>query len=122
MNSNLFQEIQNKRNNFKIYAKKALENTWISQEQFNEIIYKIENDKLVIGVIGQMKAGKSTFLNALIFKDEVLPAATTPMTASLSIVTYGPEKKLIVEFYNRDEWMDLKQFASSSYFDSEKIN
>lgn len=112
MNSNLFQEIQNKRDNFKIYAEKALENNWICQDQLNEIIYKIENDKLVIGVIGQMKAGKSTFLNALIFKDEILPAATTPMTASLSIVTYGPEKKLIVEFYSRGEWDDLKQFAS----------
>lgn len=112
MNSNLFQEIQNKRDNFKIYAEKALENNWICQDQLNEIIYKIENDKLVIGVIGQMKAGKSTFLNALIFKDEILPAATTPMTASLSIVTYGPEKKLLVEFYSRGEWDDLKQFAS----------
>src|SRR5690554_8187539 len=92
--NNLFKDIQQKRINFKKYAEKALESNWISQEQFNEILYKIENDKLVIGVIGQMKSGKSTFLNALIFKDEILPAATTPMTATLSVITYGPEKKL----------------------------
>src|SRR5690554_2396821 len=110
--NNLFKDIQQKRINFKKYAEKALANQWISQEQFEDILYKIENDKLVIGVIGQMKAGKSTFLNALIFKDEILPAATTPMTASLSVITYGTEKKLEAEFYTSQEWAELKQFAS----------
>lgn len=110
--NNLFKHIQEKRINFKIYAEKALENKWITKDQFNEILYKIENDKLVIGVIGQMKAGKSTFLNALIFKEEVLPAATTPMTASLSVLTYGEEKKIEAEFYTSQEWQELKQFAS----------
>lgn len=110
--NNLFKDIQQKRINFKKYAEKALENNWIAKEQFDEILYKIESDKLVIGVIGQMKAGKSTFLNALIFKDEILPAATTPMTASLSVITYGVEKKLEAEFYTSQEWAELKQFAS----------
>lgn len=109
--NNIFQDIQQKRINFKNYAEKALENNWIAKEQFDEIQDKIENDKLVIGVIGQMKAGKSTFLNALIFKDEVLPAATTPMTASLSVITYGIEKKIEAEFYSFQEWEDLKQFS-----------
>ncbi|MBA5792336.1 dynamin family protein [Flavobacterium sp. xlx-214] len=115
---NFLKDIQDKRMNFKKYAQKALHNQWITKEQFDEFIFKIENDKLVIGVIGQMKAGKSTFLNALIFKDEVLPAATTPMTASLSVLTYGEEKKLEAEFYTSQEWAELKQSASldeSSY-------
>lgn len=109
---NFLKDIQQKRSNFKTYAQKALEHNWITQEQFDEFLHKIENDKLVIGVIGQMKAGKSTFLNALIFKDEVLPAATTPMTASLSVLTYGEEKKLEAEFYTSQEWAELKEFAS----------
>lgn len=109
---NFLKDIQQKRANFKTYAKKALDNNWITQEQFDEFLHKIENDKLVIGVIGQMKAGKSTFLNALIFKDEVLPAATTPMTASLSVLTYGEQKKLEAEFYTSQEWAELKKFAS----------
>lgn len=109
---NFLKDIQQKRANFKNYAQKALDNNWITKEQFDEFLHKIENDKLVIGVIGQMKAGKSTFLNALIFKDEVLPAATTPMTASLSVLTYGEEKKLEAEFYTSQEWAELKQFAS----------
>ena len=109
--NNLFDDIQQKRASFKKYAEKALENQWITKEYFDAILYKIANDKLVIGVIGQMKAGKSTFLNALIFKSEVLPAATTPMTASLSIITYGEEKKIEAEFYTFVEWAELKQFS-----------
>lgn len=117
MNSNIFQDIQNKRNQFKKYAQRALENKWITEESFNEIIHKVENDKLTIGVIGQMKCGKSTFLNALIFQDEILPAATTPMTASLSVITYGEKKKLEVEFYTINEWEELKYQASRSLED-----
>lgn len=120
--NNLFQDIQQKRANFKKYAEKALANQWISQQQFDDILHKIENDKLVVGVIGQMKAGKSTFLNALIFKDEILPAATTPMTASLSVITYGSEKKLEAEFYTTQEWAELKQFASLDPNDYEGDN
>ena len=58
-----------------------------------------------------MKAGKSTFLNSFIFGDTVLPAATSPMTASLSYITYGAEKKLVAEFYTPDEWAELRSTA-----------
>lgn len=40
-----------------------------------------------------MKCGKSTFLNSFIFEDDILPAATTPMTAALSVITYGEKEK-----------------------------
>lgn len=113
-NNNFFKEIQEKRKRFEEYAKKALTYQWITQEEYKEYLHKIENDKLTIGVIGQMKCGKSTFLNALIFGDEILPAATTPMTASLSVITYGTEKSLEAEFYTRDEWADLQMTASRS--------
>ena len=113
-NNNFFKEIQEKRKRFEEYAKKALTYQWITQEEYKEYLHKIENDRLTIGVIGQMKCGKSTFLNALIFGDEILPAATTPMTASLSVITYGAEKSLEAEFYTRDEWADLQMTASRS--------
>lgn len=113
-NNNFFKEIQEKRRRFEEYAKKALTYQWITQEEYKEYLHKIENDRLTIGVIGQMKCGKSTFLNALIFGDEILPAATTPMTASLSVITYGAEKSLEAEFYTQDEWADLQMTASRS--------
>ena len=53
-----------------------------------------------------MKCGKSTFLNAFVFEDDVLPAATTPMTAALSVIKYGEEKKIEAEFYSEDEWAE----------------
>lgn len=113
-NNNFFKEIQEKRKRFEEYAKKALNYQWITQEEYDEYLHKIENDKLTIGVIGQMKCGKSTFLNALIFGDEILPAATTPMTASLSGITYGAEKSLEAEFYTSDEWAELQVTANRS--------
>lgn len=113
-NNNFFKEIQEKRKCFEEYAKKALNYQWITQEEYDEYLHKIENDKLTIGVIGQMKCGKSTFLNALIFGDEILPAATTPMTASLSVITYGAEKSLEAEFYTSDEWAELQVTANRS--------
>lgn len=110
--NNIFTQIQNKKNKVKEYANLALKNGWISTEEHGRIIIKLEQDKLVIGVIGQMKAGKSTFLNALVFQDDILPAATTPMTASLSVITYGAQKKIEAEFYTPTEWQELKEFAN----------
>lgn len=79
---------------------------WINNEERQSYLTKIENDVLTIGVIGQMKAGKSTFLNSFVFEDDILPAATTPMTAALSVITYGPEKKIEAEFYTEQEWQE----------------
>lgn len=51
-----------------------------------------ENRKLNIGIIGQVKAGKSSFLNTLLFKgEEVLPKASTPKTATLTKMEYSEE-------------------------------
>lgn len=74
----------------------------------------MEKDILTIGVIGQMKCGKSTFLNSFVFEDTVLPAATTPMTAALSVITYGEQKKVVAEFYTNDEWEEQKAQAARS--------
>lgn len=65
-----------------------------------------------------MKCGKSTFLNSFIFEDDVLPAATTPMTAALSVITYGETKRIVAEFYTVDEWAEQKQQAARSLDDA----
>lgn len=49
----------------KIVAK-AVEFGWITSERSREIINKLDNETLTIGVIGQMKCGKSTFLNSFV--------------------------------------------------------
>ena len=119
MTENIFKTIADKKHNFKKFAQKALEFKWITQEEFQAINLKLENDVLTIGVIGQMKCGKSTLLNALVYGKEVLPAATTPMTASLAIITYGKEKKIEAEFYSSNEWEELKLLAKRNEDDAE---
>lgn len=75
---------------------------------------------LRIGIMGQVKAGKSTFLNALLFDGQpVLPQAATPKTANLTRITWGERHALQVEFYSLDEWQDLCRLASHQNDDSD---
>lgn len=73
-----------------------------------------EQQLLSIGIMGQVKAGKSTFLNALLFKGQsILPEAATPKTANLTRITYGEKPRLVVEYYTPEEWLEIEQLANS---------
>lgn len=48
-------------------------------------------------VLGDMKRGKSTFLNALI-GENLLPSDVNPCTAVLTVLRYGPDKQVTVHF------------------------
>lgn len=112
MAQNMFEELSAKKAKIKDLAIKAKAFGWIDEGRMNEIIDKLDNDTLTIGVIGQMKCGKSTFLNAFVFEDDVLPSATTPMTAALSVITYGEKKTIKAEFYTEAEWQEQKMMAA----------
>ncbi len=118
MGQNIFEALRTKKQNLKQLVNQAHSFGWIDKGRCDEIISKLENDTLTIGVIGQMKCGKSTFLNAFVFEDDVLPAATTPMTAALSVITYGEEKRVVAEFYNQEEWEEQKIQAARSLEDA----
>lgn len=69
-----------------------------------------ENRILRLGILGRVKAGKSSLLNALIFDgQDVLPKAATPMTAALTILQYGEETRADVEFFTQEDIDDLEQ-------------
>ncbi|MGN1175817.1 MAG: dynamin family protein [Roseburia sp.] len=71
-----------------------------------------EGRKLNIGVIGRVKAGKSSFLNTLLFNgEEVLPKAATPKTATLTKMEYADENRIVVEFYSEEEWEGVVEDA-----------
>ena len=71
-----------------------------------------ENRKLNIGVVGQVKAGKSSFLNTLLFEGkEILPKASTPKTATLTKMEYSEENIIQIEYYSPDEWEVLEDNA-----------
>ena len=108
---NVFEQFNQEKEARRAQIKQAAGNGFITEEQQKEFEKKLDDDVLIIGVIGQMKAGKSTFLNAFVFERDVLPAATTPMTAALTVITYGPEEKIEVEFYNSEEWDEQRLTA-----------
>ena len=69
-----------------------------------------ENRDLVIAIVGRVKSGKSSFLNALLFKGEsVLPQAATPMTAALTFIRYDKTCHAEVEFFSEGDWETFKK-------------
>lgn len=79
-------------------------------DEYDDIVR--ENRLLRIGILGRVKAGKSSFLNALLFNGEdILPKAATPMTAALSIIEYGEENGFSVDFYSNDDLEDIESKA-----------
>lgn len=74
-----------------------------------QIIGKLTNNSFSIGVVGEFKRGKSTFINGLLGVD-ILPADVLPTTATINRVTYGLTAKVKIVFRDgQEELIDLKQ-------------
>jgi len=77
-------------------------------------IQRFEQDQqtLNIAIMGQVKAGKSSFLNALLFDGKpVLPTAATPKTANLTRISYGEIPALEIEYYSKEEWSEIEKLS-----------
>ncbi len=87
------------------------ENAVIKTEELEKTLKEMQDTdrNLKVGIIGRVKAGKSSLLNALIFEGvEVLPKAATPMTASLTVLKYAKTLSAQVEFYSQKDILELK--------------
>ncbi len=87
------------------------DNSVIKTEELEKTLKELQdtNRDLKVGIIGRVKAGKSSLLNALIFEGvEVLPKAATPMTASLTILKYANTLSAEVEFYSPKDILELE--------------
>ncbi|GAA8273899.1 dynamin family protein [Helicobacter pylori] len=87
------------------------DNSVIKTEELEKTLKELQdtNRDLKVGIIGRVKAGKSSLLNALIFEGvEVLPKAATPMTASLTILKYAKTLSAEVEFYSPKDIVELE--------------
>ncbi|MFP6012339.1 dynamin family protein [Helicobacter pylori] len=87
------------------------DNAVITTEELEKTLKELQdtNRDLKVGIIGRVKAGKSSLLNALIFEGvEVLPKAATPMTASLTILKYAKTLSAEVEFYSPKDILELE--------------
>ena len=89
---------------------KAIEKGLKSEELEKNILAINEKDRVLkIGIVGRVKAGKSSLLNALVFDGKnILPKAATPMTASLTKLEYGEKVEAFVEFYTNEDIDILK--------------
>ncbi|GAA8207133.1 hypothetical protein HpDR152_01080 [Helicobacter pylori] len=87
------------------------DNAVVKTEELEKTLKEMqaEDREFKVGIIGRVKAGKSSLLNALIFEGvEVLPKAATPMTASLTILKYANTLSAEVEFYSPKDIAELK--------------
>lgn len=79
-----------------------------------------EGRLLRLGIVGEVKAGKSSFLNALLFNGkDILPKAPTPMTAALTRIKYNDVPQAKVVFYNKNDW-DAVKVNAQKYNDTLK--
>lgn len=94
--------IQNKQNELNITTSQELQKT------LNELT---NTDRLLrVGIIGRVKAGKSSLLNALVFEgNDILPKAATPMTAALTRMEYSEEVRAEMEFYDQADLAEIER-------------
>jgi len=114
MNNNALDRFGNLKERVLSIIESSYKDGVINEVDRDSLNKNIEKEKLKIGVVGQIKYGKSTLLNAMIFRNQILPVASTPMTASLSYITYGEEEKVEVEFFSPEEWKELEEIARSN--------
>ncbi|MBW4491674.1 MAG: dynamin family protein [Oscillatoria princeps RMCB-10] len=97
-------EIEGERASGKLGLENEIEDITIASQNLRQGVFRLL-------VLGDMKRGKSTFLNALI-GENLLPADVNPCTAVLTVLRYGTEKKVTVYFKTggRPEKLDFKSF------------
>jgi replication fork clamp-binding protein CrfC len=88
-------------------------------EDIQKASTNLRNGVFRLLVLGDMKRGKSTFINALI-GENILPSDVNPCTAILTILRYGIEKKVTVHFNDdtEPEVIDFKIFKTRYTIDT----
>ena len=99
---------------------KAINLNNVNEETLKEKSSNLQKEEFILAVAGQIKAGKSTLLNALIFGNDILPSDDTPYTAKITEIRYGNDEKLKAIFYTKDEWQELKNEITE--IDDKKVN
>jgi chaperonin cofactor prefoldin len=80
------------------------------KETFVQQIEILKKEKFTIATCGSVKAGKSTFLNNLLFGKDVLPYSDVPCTAKLTFISHTDDAPYFeVFFYNKEEFADIRK-------------
>jgi ribosome biogenesis GTPase A len=81
-------------------------------EKLLSLEMKLASNQLHLAVLGQMKRGKSSFINALLGA-EILPTGVLPVTAIITEIRYGPAPNAAILYLNgRRETVDLDTLAA----------
>jgi replication fork clamp-binding protein CrfC len=87
-------EIIGENNSGKLSLERDIEDMRVASKNLRSGVFRLM-------VLGDMKRGKSTFLNALI-GEKILPSDVNPCTALLTVLRYGSQKKVTV-YFNDDK-------------------
>jgi Dynamin family len=78
-----------------------------------DAMHVIEQQVCRIAVIGQIKAGKSSFINALVQQPDMLPTDVNPWTTAVTNLHFRPrgdsEDVAVFEFFTSAEWDKLAE-------------
>lgn len=55
----------------------------------------LQDKKFILAFVGDWNSGKSSLINRLLFKDEVLPVGDEPTTSRITLICYGKEPRLM---------------------------
>jgi len=69
------------------------------EQQCGDLMVKLAEDRFTLAVLGQFKRGKSSLMNAILGR-KLLPTGVLPLTSAITILTYGPKERLVIERYN----------------------
>lgn len=93
------------------------------QKQYDKLV--VPGRQLHIGIVGRVKAGKSSMLNSLFFGGKnVLPKAATPMTAALTKLHYSEKPTVKINFFDAADKAKIEEKAAryNSIFTSKVEN
>lgn len=89
--------------------------------EIDKIQHAISTQQYRVAVIGEFKRGKSSLVNAIIGA-EVLPTDILPMTAAITRVTFGSDRKILIRYKDgHSEEQTVEQLAEyATKYDEEK--
>jgi signal recognition particle receptor subunit beta len=83
------------------------------QTLIREAISSLSSQVFRVVVVGQIKSGKSSFINALVQQPLLLPTDVTPWTTAITNLHFAKEApdnySAAFHFFSEDEWHDLAQ-------------
>ena len=88
----------------RVLASEILPVANVGKSHLQERRSNLEAERFFVAVCGQIKSGKSTLLNALVFGRPVLPTDDTVMTAKNTLIRHGDSPAIEVQFYSSQEW------------------